>query len=119
VAPEEAALVAVGRAVDASGAPVDGAAITVQTIWPGRAGGRFGCTGSYLVGHWTVVTTADGQFALDLRLTTPRAPICVVVLGALSGETTWRDTASVVTPFTAVTQGAVPDTVRFDLRLAR
>ena len=112
-------MVAVGIAVDGSGAPIDRAVITVQTMWPGREGGRFGCTGSYLVGHWSVTTTADGQFGLDLRLTTPTAPICVVVFGALSGDAALRDTASVLTPFTVVAADVAPDTVRFELRLAR
>ena len=90
----------------------------MQTLWPGRLGGRFGCTGEILVGHWTVTTGADGQFGLDLRLTTPSSPICVVVLGAPPGQSAWGDTASVLAPFT-VTPGMAPDTVRFELNLAR
>jgi hypothetical protein len=117
-APQDAALVTVGRAVDGSGSAITGAIVAVQTFWPGRLGSRFGCTGEILIGQWTVTTAADGEFGLYLRLRTPSSPICVVVLGAPPGQSVWSDTASVLAPFT-VTPGVAPDTVRFELRLAR
>lgn len=108
-------LVAEGRVVDASGAPVDGALVQVQALWPGEAGGEFGCRGTYLVGQWTLVTPSDGEFGIEIRLNAPSSPTCLVVLGMRAGETAWRDTASVVARFTPVAKGVTPDTVHFDL----
>ena len=81
-APRQLGLVAAGRAADAADTPVKGANVSVQVLWPGRTGSRFGCTGSYLIGQWGILTADDGEFGLDMRLNPPTTQVCVVVFGA-------------------------------------
>jgi hypothetical protein len=114
----ESSLVVDGRVLDASSsAPIDQALVHIQTLSGGKAGGEFGCTGAYLTGDWSFLTDASGRFTADLRLTTTRRPVCVVVLGTRPGAAGWRDTAWVVAPFKPVTTSSAPDTVRFALRM--
>src|SRR5262245_33474278 len=118
-APKELSLIATGRAVDDSGTPIKGALVAIQTLWPGRTGTRLGCTGSYLIGEFSILTAADGEFGLDLRLNPPSAQVCVVVYGAPPGDSVWRDTAAVLSTLKAIEDGAPPDTARFDLRFLK
>lgn len=117
--PRQGALVAEGRVTDALGGPIGGAVVHVQALWPGTTGGELGCSGSYLVGDWFMISTSDGRFGIEMRLTAPDSPACIVVLGAPAGDSVWRDTASVVAPFTRTTAGVAPDTVQLDLRFPR
>jgi hypothetical protein len=115
----EQALVVIGRAGTASGAPIANAIVTIQVLFNGKPGGEFGCTGDKLLGYWSVQPPRDGLFLSDLRVTALAAPMCLVVLSTRSGDPVWRDTTTLVTRFRAVTDGVAPDTVRLDLRFSR
>jgi hypothetical protein len=113
----ESSLVAAGRVLVTEGAPAEGALVHVQTLSSGKAGGEFGCTGSYLTGDWVALTNPDGRFTIPMGLRSDGTPVCIVVLALGAGDTAWRDTASVVRAFTPVATGVAPDTVHFDLRV--
>jgi len=113
----ESSLVASGRVLSAAGAPAGDAIVGIEAMNKGKSGGDYGCTGEYLVGDWVTTTDVDGRFTFKMNLQSNGGPLCVVVRAAGRGDTTWRDTASVVRGFTPVAPGAAPDTVWFDLRV--
>ena len=117
--PREQALVVIGRAGTASGAPIANAIVTMQVLSNGKPGGEFGCTGDQRVGQWAVQPPKDGLFTSDLRVVAAAAPMCLIVLSMRSGDAVWRDTTTLVTRFRTVTDGFAPDTVRLDLRFSR
>ena len=119
MAPRQLSVVAIGRVADATGTPIKGAFVAIQTLWPGQAGTRLGCTGSYTIGEWSIRTADDGEFGVDLRLNPPSTRVCVVVYGTAPGDSVWRDTAAVLTNLRVVDDGVQPDTARFDLKLAK
>ena len=118
VTPREQVLVVIGRAGELSGAPIANAIVTLQVLWPGQAGGEFGCTGRTLVGHWVVAPPRDGLFVRELRVSATAEPMCIIALSTRSGDSVWRDTTTLITRFSPATADVVPDTVRLDLRLA-
>ena len=111
----ESSLVAAGRVLGAGGAPAKNALVGIDAMNKGKAGGEYGCDGEYLVGNWFAFADADGRFTLTLNLQSNGAPFCVIVRAVGVGDSTWRDTASVVRAFTPVAPGVSPDTVRFEL----
>jgi hypothetical protein len=117
--PRQGALVAEGRVSDAAGVPIGNAVVHVEALWPGTAGGEFGCSGTYLVGDWSMFSASDGRFGIEMRLTAPDSPTCIIVLGSPPGDAVARDTASALAQFTRTTAGVAPDTVHLDLRFPR
>ena len=116
--PREQSLVVIGRAGEASGAPIANAIVTLQVLWPGTTGGEFGCTGRTLVGQWVIAPPRDGLFVRELRVSASSAPMCIIALSTRSGEPVWRDTTAVVVRFSPVSETAAPDTIRLDLRFS-
>lgn len=115
----ESSLVAAGRVLGAGGVPAQNALVGIDAMNKGKAGGDYGCDGEYLVGNWATFADADGRFALTLNLQSNGTPYCVIVRAVGVGDSTWRDTASVVRVFKPVSPGVAPDTVRFELQVSR
>jgi len=115
---EDVSLVAVGVVFDLAGTPVDEVVVHLQAMRDGRSGGALGCTGSALIGNKVVLTDADGRFAMELGARSiAGTPVCIIVLATRRGQSTWRDTASVVYPYLPRTAVTPPDTVRVEMRL--
>ena len=115
----ESSLVATGRVLGAGGVPAQSAIVQIDAMNKGRPGGEYGCDGEYLTGNWVTSADADGRFAFTLTMQSNGTPFCVIVRAVGIGDSTWRDTASVVRAFKPVAPGVAPDTVHFELEISR